>query len=595
MNSKTRLFFYSAMVSVSMLATFACGDDGESPDDGTGGSGASDAGDGGASPVTTGGKGGTTGGSKSGGDAGSGGEPDEPGTGGAAPTGGNDSTGGRATGGKAGGGDAGSGQSTGGRMTTDGGAAGSGGAPADECDEGFYGPTCQPCDCETGNCNDGMEGDGACICPPGTTGADCDRCAFGFQDKDENGTCELACANNTCNGHGTCNDSTGEVQCTCAAAYTGARCTECAAGYQDNDENGSCLRECDEDTCNEHGECSDATGTIVCSCEGGYTGTFCDNCAMGEQDNDDDGTCSPACDEDSCGENGDCDDDDGSLACDCYEGYDGAACDECAEGFQDNDDNDSCEPACGDNSCPENADCDDGDGSLGCTCQEGYDGEDCDQCAEGFQDNDDNDSCEPACAEDTCAEHADCDDDDGSLECTCQEGYEGEDCDQCADGYEDDGNGVCEPLVDDPCVEAEFEGPPVGIPDDDEAGGAPVELVIATDFPVGEVELTVSVTHGHTGDLAVSLENSEHFVIVHAGNGCGEANWSSVTFDDDAQDPVACEADVTSPPSYQPFEPLSTFNGDGSADTWTVIVYDALAGETGTVDYAKIRICPQEP
>lgn len=547
MNSKTRLFFYSAMVSVSMLATFACGDDGESPDDGTGGSGASDAGDGGAAPVTTGGKGGTTGGSKSGGDAGSGGETDEPGTGGAAPTGGNDSTGGRATGGKAGGGDAGSGQSTGGRMTTDGGAAGSGGesgAPADECDEGFYGPTCQPCDCETGNCNDGMDGDGACICPPGTTGADCDRCAFGFQDKDENGTCELACANNTCNGHGTCNDSAGEVQCTCAAAYTGARCTECAAGYQDADENGSCLRACAEDTCNDHGECSHATGTVVCSCEGGYTGTFCDDCPMGEQDNDDNGTCSPACEEDSCGENGDCDDDDGSLACDCYEGYDGAACD---------------------------------------------------QCDEGFQDKDTNGSCLPACAEDSCPEHADCDDDDGSLGCTCQEGYEGESCDQCADGYEDDGMGVCEPVEEDPCVEAEFEGPPVGIPDDDEAGGAPVELVIATDFPVGEVELTVSVTHGHTGDLAVSLENTEHFVIVHAGNGCGEANWSSVTFDDDAQDPVACEAGVTSPPNYAPFQPLSAFDGDDSAGTWTVTVYDALPAETGTVDYAKIRICPLEP
>jgi len=53
------------------------------------------------------------------------------------------------------------------------------------------------------------------------------------------GKCVSTCQPNSCSGHGTCADSTGAVVCTCAEGYTGAACSECAAGYQDNDTEGT--------------------------------------------------------------------------------------------------------------------------------------------------------------------------------------------------------------------------------------------------------------------------------------------------------------------------------------------------------------------
>jgi hypothetical protein len=551
MNGKTALFFYSAMVSVSLGATIACGDDGESPDDGTGGSTAADAGEGGAPPTTTGGKA-STGGSKAGGDAGSGGVPDEPGTGGAPPTAGNESTGGRqTTGGRpgaGGNGNAGSGDPGGGRVTAEGGSAGSGeggAAPVDpECAAGFWGPGCQPCACPASRCDDGIDGDGSCTCPTGFTGPNCDRCASGFQDRDEDGTCEAACGTGTCSNHGNCDDSLGEVLCNCYAGYTGSRCTQCAVGYQDNDDNTTCLRACDEDTCNDHGECDDADGTVGCECSGGYTGAFCDNCEEGDQDNDDNGTCTPACGEDTCSGNGDCDDSDGTATC---------------------------------------------------TCDTGYDGDDCSECAEGYQDNDDNDSCELACAEDSCNSHGDCDDSEGAISCDCDTGYTGDACEACADGYVDDEMGGCE--LDDPCVEYEFTGS-AAIPDSPAAGTSQV-LAVAEDFTIGDVDLTVSVTHVDIGDVAVTLNHGATTVEVATATIelCDAANWVGITLDDEGLGgsiQAQCTNNLTSPPSYTPANALSAFDDVSSMGNWTVTVSDEEAILLGTFTYAKLRICPVE-
>jgi subtilisin-like proprotein convertase family protein len=548
MNSTRALYFYSAMVCVSMGATFACGDDGETTDEGTGGRAAANAGEGGAPPTTTGGKA-STGGNKSGSDAGSGGVFEEPGTGGAPPTAGSESTGGRqTTGGRPGGGgngDAGSGDPGGGKVSVEGGSGGSGeeggAAPVDpECAAGFWGPGCQPCTCAAGSCDDGIDGDGSCTCPTGLTGPNCDRCASGFQDRDEDGTCEEACATNTCSNHGNCDDSLGEVRCSCFTGYTASRCTECAVGYQDNDDNTTCLRACDEDTCNDHGECDDADGTVGCECSGGYTGAFCDNCEEGDQDNDDNGTCTPACDEETCSGAGDCDDESGTATC---------------------------------------------------TCDTGYDGDDCSDCAEGYQDNDDNDSCEPACVEDSCSSHGDCDDEEGAISCDCDTGYTGDACEECDDGYVDDGDGGC--VLDEPdCVEYEWSGS-VGIPDDTNPG-ITQDLEVSEDFIVGDVNLTVSINHVYIGEMNVELEHGTTTTLV-AANNCISANWVGIILDDEGTQSLnTCTVNLTSPPSYTPNNALSAFDDVSSAGTWTIHIYDNVGADQGTFTYAKLRICDGE-
>ncbi len=53
-------------------------------------------------------------------------------------------------------------------------------------------------------------------------------------------------------------------------------------------------------------------------------------CLPGEQDNDGDGECQPACAPDECGEHGTCDDSTGATVCLCDAPFSGAACEQCA-------------------------------------------------------------------------------------------------------------------------------------------------------------------------------------------------------------------------------------------------------------------------
>lgn len=121
-----------------------------------------------------------------------------------------------------------------------------------------------------------------------------------------------------------------------------------------------------------------------------------DDCPSGEQDNDGNGVCEPACDAESCSGNGTCDDSSGTATCSCDFNFTG---DDCA------------------------------------SCAAGYEGATCTGCASGYQDADDDGTCLPACDSSTCSGHGDCDDSSGTAECTCRPDFGGDDCGTaCPDG-----------------------------------------------------------------------------------------------------------------------------------------------------------------
>lgn len=115
-------------------------------------------------------------------------------------------------------------------------------------------------------------------------------------------------------------------------------------------------------------------------------------------------------------------------------------------------------PTCGASSCNETnagGTCDDSSGSVVCTCNEGYEGTTCGACAGGFVMS--GGACLPAtCGGDTCNEGAGggtCDDASGEVVCTCNGGFLGPACRQCAAGWHPDGGGcamdagtLCDPL-----------------------------------------------------------------------------------------------------------------------------------------------------
>jgi hypothetical protein len=382
-----------------------------------------------------------------------------------------------------------------------------------ECATGYQGITCQECaagyqdgdgngtcepDCATAGlvCPDGAcvttSGVAACACNPGYAGDLCDTCAAGYQDHDDNGTCEPDCATAALGCvHGTCVDTSGTAGCVCDDGYEGVQCAQCEGGYQDNDDDGVCAPSCAvADLQCLYGTCTDVSGTAVCACAPEHQGVLCDACDVGLQDHDGDGDCAPTCATAGldCG-HGACTDASGSAVCACEPGYTGASCDTCAPGYQDNDHNGTCRPDCATAAlgCV-HGQCSDATGAPVCvcvpgatgtlcdTCADGFQGAACNFCAPGYQDYDLDGVCQPTCATAQLAcVNGQCEDWSGTAECRCQwpwtgalcdtcvEGYQGAECGECATGYVDyfeDGNCVptCSVLVCGPnatCYEGE--------------------------------------------------------------------------------------------------------------------------------------------
>jgi len=102
---------------------------------------------------------------------------------------------------------------------------------------------------------------------------------------------DTACQADSCSGHGSCDDGSGALVCTCDAGYAGDACDACAAGYHD-DGSGACVADttCQADSCSGNGSCDDSSGAVVCTCDTGYAGDACESCAPGYVD-DGTGTC----------------------------------------------------------------------------------------------------------------------------------------------------------------------------------------------------------------------------------------------------------------------------------------------------------------
>lgn len=88
-------------------------------------------------------------------------------------------------------------------------------------------------------------------------------------------------ANLDCGPYGVCRSEAGEAVCVCDSEYSGELCDECADGYQDNDDDGSCEEDCGDRDCSGRGTCSDASGSAVCACDGLFAGPDCGGCTPG--------------------------------------------------------------------------------------------------------------------------------------------------------------------------------------------------------------------------------------------------------------------------------------------------------------------------
>ncbi len=122
-------------------------------------------------------------------------------------------------------------------------------------------------------------------------------------------------------------------------------------------------------------------------------------------------------------------------------------------------------------------------------------------------------------------------------------------------------------------------------------------FVVGTSFTVSDVNLGVLVSHTYRSDLRVTLiaPNGDSAILMQSDGGA--ADNLNVLFDDEAGAGItthtADDTTGTVPPYLRTFSPenaMTVFDGDNALGTWTMVICDFVAQDTGTFTRADLFI-----
>lgn len=128
--------------------------------------------------------------------------------------------------------------------------------------------------------------------------------------------------------------------------------------------------------------------------------------------------------------------------------------------------------------------------------------------------------------------------------------------------------------------------------------------VTGTGF-VDDLNVTnLNITHSWVSDLNVMLTSPSGTSITLftsvGGDNCGNNN-AQVSFDDQSALPYSALDNMCNDVSpalfgnFQPFEPLSTFNGEPIAGTWTLTIFDDFSQDGGSLESWGLDLCSTIP
>ncbi len=392
----------------------------------------------------------------------------------------------------------------------------------------------------------------------------------------------LSCGTEVCGPRQECDRSSNdEPTCVCEPGYVGEACDVCASGYRRTADRLCVLIaiDCDDnpEICGTHGRCAPTgtpeSGDDFCDCDDHYAGRLCEQCDDGYQDNDFNETCEPDCStaDLDCPGARICSDDSGLPLCTCLDGTTGDDCEFCALGFRSNESR--CVPTCAALGlvCEANEYCSDEGDVAECRCLPGYAGATCSTCDEGYDDSLREGECLPTCevAELSCGDHSNCADDVGFAYCQCDVGWAGVTCDECAVGHEGESCSDCSDgylrIGDDSC---ESDCMVSGCPEGQHCANQAGVLGCVCDL-------------GYTGDDCSDCDVG----FAADGNGhCTAAVSSSFTLVGGAL-VEGTESLVAINPANAAVDPLRTFARSGIAyDPASQTLFVATAEEVGSLD-----------
>ncbi len=180
---------------------------------------------------------------------------------------------------------------------------------------------------------------------------------------------------------------------------------------------------------------------ITQKCDEGYIGEDCEHCDTGYHRIGENCIIDEVCDANSCTDlhKSVCTVLSGVVQCDCDEGYRGDNCDECDPHFHSVGSDCVADEVCEQNSCTENHKtvCNIVSGVVECSCDEHYTGPNCGNCTNGYHKSAGECVIDEVCEVNSCTEthKSVCNIVGGVVQCFCDDGYEGVNCDICSTGY----------------------------------------------------------------------------------------------------------------------------------------------------------------
>jgi subtilisin-like proprotein convertase family protein len=127
---------------------------------------------------------------------------------------------------------------------------------------------------------------------------------------------------------------------------------------------------------------------------------------------------------------------------------------------------------------------------------------------------------------------------------------------------------------------------PVSIPDGSTTYTTRTITVPSTSSTIVDVNVGIGVQHPFMTDVQIEIVSPQATTVILQKNSCGtnlNLNY------DDLGSAINCTS--TSLQNLIPFQPLSVFNGQDPANTWTLKFRDISGGGAGTLNSASITIC----
>lgn len=120
-----------------------------------------------------------------------------------------------------------------------------------------------------------------------------------------------------------------------------------------------------------------------------------------------------------------------------------------------------------------------------------------------------------------------------------------------------------------------------------------LDKVVTGTGTVSDVNVTVNVTHPSVRDILVALRHPDQTTIVFLweNKACAQGNFN-INFDDASASAIVCGNPTSG--TFQPVGSLTAFNNKSVAGTWTLMIADGYAGNTGQINSWNLEICTQQ-